>query len=145
MMPTYTCAASLPTYFSHTETDPHKQIPADRLTGTELDRQKSSDLVSGGLCRPARVLLVLVMPDRGRSQGGHGEQGQLHLGHSVAVQQALCSGQVSLQPCHLLLTAPQPSLPCSLDQAEKTSSVSGDRSQDKHANSSGWPRRHIGC
>ena len=42
------------------------------------------------LCKPAaRVFLVLVMADRGGGQGGHGEEGQLHLGHCMAVQQAL--------------------------------------------------------
>lgn len=50
------------------------------------------------------------MPDRGGGQGGHGEQGQLHLGYSMAVQQALSPGQVSLQAGYLLLTGPPSSL-----------------------------------
>ncbi len=79
-----------------------------------------ANLGTGSLCRSARVLLVLVMLDRGGGQGGHGEQGQLHLGHSMAVQQALCPGKVCLQASYLLLTAPQPSLNCSLQQTQRS-------------------------
>lgn len=75
-----------------------------------------ANLRTSSLCRSARVLLVLVMLDRGGGQGGHWEQGQLHLGHSMAVQQALCPGKVCLQASYPLLTAPQPSLNCSLQQ-----------------------------
>ena len=77
-----------------------------------------ANLRTSSLCRPARVLLVLVVLDRGGGQGGHGEQGQLHLGYCMAVQQTVCPGKVCLQASCLLLTAPQTSLHCSLHQTQ---------------------------
>lgn len=81
-------------------------------------KEGTANLRADSLCRSARVLLVLVVLDRGAGQGGHGEQRQLHLGHSMAVQQALCAGKVCLQASYLLLTAPQPSLNCSLQETQ---------------------------
>ncbi|KAA6418019.1 MAG: hypothetical protein FRX49_12019 [Trebouxia sp. A1-2] len=66
------------------------------LLAQQLPAQLPSPQTRPAAHGSARVLLVLVMLDRGGGQGGHWEQGQLHLGHSMAVQQALCPGKVKL-------------------------------------------------
>lgn len=94
-------------------------LTADTSCSTcRLHRQhkpSAAHLAVGCPAKPADALLLLpVMLHRGLGQGGHGEQGQLHLGHCMAVHQALSPGQVSLQAGQLLLTSPQLHLHCCL-------------------------------